>query len=95
MYKRQFPGITAAIVDETGTDVPNGHGGILVIKKPWPSMIRTIWGDPDRFVKSYYPPELKGYYPVSYTHLDVYKRQVQANMAKPEWRVEMVVTAAL
>ena len=57
-----FPGMTAAIVDETGTDVPNGHGGILVIKKPWPSMIRTIWGDPDRFVKSYYPPELKGYY---------------------------------
>jgi acetyl-CoA synthetase len=57
-----FPGITAAIVDETGGDVPNGHGGILVIKKPWPSMIRTIWGDPERFKKSYYPPELKGYY---------------------------------
>ena len=57
-----FPGITAAIVDETGADVPNGSGGILVIKKPWPSMIRTIYGDPDRFVKSYYPPELKGYY---------------------------------
>ena len=57
-----FPGITAAVVDETGADVPNGSGGILVIKKPWPSMIRTIWGDPDRFVKSYYPPELKGYY---------------------------------
>ena len=57
-----FPGIAAAIVDETGADVANGSGGILVIKKPWPSMIRTIWGDPDRFVKSYYPPELKGYY---------------------------------
>ena len=57
-----FPGITAAIVDETGADVPNGSGGILVIKKPWPSMIRTIYGDPDRYVKSYYPPELKGYY---------------------------------
>ena len=57
-----FPGIAAAIVDETGADVPNGSGGILVIKKPWPSMIRTIWGDPERFVKSYYPPELKGYY---------------------------------
>jgi acetyl-CoA synthetase len=57
-----FPGIMAAIVDETGTDVPNGNGGILVIKKPWPSMIRTIWGDPERFKKSYYPPELKGYY---------------------------------
>ncbi len=57
-----FPGITAAIVDETGADVANGAGGILVIKKPWPSMIRTIWGDPERFKKSYYPPELKGYY---------------------------------
>jgi acetyl-CoA synthetase len=57
-----FPGITAAIVDETGNDVPNGQGGILVIKKPWPSMIRTIWGDDERFQKSYYPPELKGYY---------------------------------
>ncbi len=57
-----FPGITTAIVDETGADVPNGSGGILVVKKPWPSMIRTIWGDNDRFVKSYYPPELKGYY---------------------------------
>src|SRR4029434_4139237 len=42
--------------------VPNGQGGILVIKKPWPSMIRTIWGDPDRFKSSYFPPELKGYY---------------------------------
>ena len=57
-----FPGIMAAIVDETGQDVPNGQGGILVIKKPWPSMIRTIWGDPERFKKSYYPAELKGYY---------------------------------
>jgi acetyl-CoA synthetase len=57
-----FPGITTAIVDETGNDVPNGQGGILVVKKPWPSMIRTIWGDPERFRKSYYPPELKGYY---------------------------------
>ncbi|MFG6464002.1 acetate--CoA ligase [Roseateles sp. DXS20W] len=57
-----FPGITTAIVDETGNDVPNGQGGILVVKKPWPSMIRTIWGDPERFKKSYYPAELKGYY---------------------------------
>ncbi|MGB8857193.1 MAG: acetate--CoA ligase, partial [Burkholderiales bacterium] len=55
-----LPGIMAAIVDETGADVPNGQGGILVVKRPWPSMIRTIWGDPDRFVKSYYPEELGG-----------------------------------
>lgn len=55
-----LPGIMAAIVDEAGVDVPNGNGGILVVKRPWPSMIRTIWGDPDRFVKSYFPEELGG-----------------------------------
>ncbi len=57
-----FPGIMAAIVDETGTDVPNGNGGILVVKKPWPAMIRTIWNDPDRFKKSYYPADFQGKY---------------------------------
>ncbi len=57
-----FPGVTVAIVDEMGNDVPNGQGGILVVKKPWPSMIRNIYGDPERFKKSYYPDELKGYY---------------------------------
>ncbi|MBT9516928.1 MAG: acetate--CoA ligase [Methyloversatilis discipulorum] len=57
-----FPGIQAAIVDETGNDVPWGQGGILVVKKPWPSMIRTIYGDPDRFVKSYYPADFQGRY---------------------------------
>jgi len=55
-----LPGIMAAIVDETGQDVPNGQGGILVIKRPWPSMIRTIYNDPDRYRKSYYPDELGG-----------------------------------
>ncbi len=57
-----LPGISISVVDETGNDVPNGAGGILVVKKPWPSMIRTIWGDPERFKKSYFPEELKGYY---------------------------------
>ncbi len=57
-----LPGITAAIVDESGNDIANGTGGILVIKRPWPSMIRTIWNDPERFKKSYFPEELKGYY---------------------------------
>ena len=57
-----FPGIQAAVVDETGKDVPNGQGGILVVKKPWPSMIRTIWGDPERFKKSYYPEDFQGKY---------------------------------
>jgi acetyl-CoA synthetase len=55
-----LPGIMAAIVDETGQDVPNGSGGILVIKRPWPSMIRTIWKDPERFKINYYPQELGG-----------------------------------
>jgi acetyl-CoA synthetase len=55
-----LPGIMAAIVDETGQDVANGQGGILVVNRPWPSMIRTIWGDPDRFKKSYYPADLGG-----------------------------------
>jgi acetyl-CoA synthetase len=55
-----LPGIMAAIVDETGHDVPNGQGGLLVIKRPWPAMIRTIWGDPERYKKSYYPEELGG-----------------------------------
>ena len=55
-----LPGIIADIVDETGESLPFGSGGILVIKKPWPSMIRTIWGDPERFKKSYYPDDFKG-----------------------------------
>jgi acetyl-CoA synthetase len=55
-----LPGIMAAIVDEAGHDVPNGQGGMLVVKRPWPSMIRTIWGDPERFRKAYYPSELGG-----------------------------------
>jgi acetyl-CoA synthetase len=57
-----FPGIDAAVVDEQGHEVPNGKGGILVVRKPWPSMIRTIFGDPERFRKSYYPEEFGGRY---------------------------------
>ena len=55
-----LPGIQAAIVDEAGNDMPNGSGGILVVKRPWPSMIRTIWNDPERFKASYFPAELGG-----------------------------------
>ncbi|MBD9668896.1 AMP-binding protein, partial [Variovorax sp. VRV01] len=44
----------------TGKDLPNGAGGMLVIKRPWPSMIRTIWNDPERFKKSYFPEEMGG-----------------------------------
>jgi acetyl-CoA synthetase len=57
-----FPGIAAAIVDETGNDVPDGESGLLVIKKPWPSMIRAVWGDDARYRSSYFPPELRGCY---------------------------------
>jgi acetyl-CoA synthetase len=55
-----LPGIMAAIVDEAGHDIANGSGGMLVIKRPWPSMIRTIWNDPERFKKSYFPEEMGG-----------------------------------
>jgi acetyl-CoA synthetase len=57
-----LPGIMAAIVDEAGHDIANGTGGLLVIKRPWPSMIRTIWNDPERFRKAYFPDEMGGKY---------------------------------
>jgi acetyl-CoA synthetase len=57
-----LPGIIVDIVDETGHSVGRGKGGILVIKRPWPSMIRTIWGDAERFRKSYYPDDFHGKY---------------------------------
>ena len=57
-----FPGIDAVIVDESGNEVPHGQSGILVVKKPWPSMLRTIWGNPERFKNGYYPKEFKGQY---------------------------------
>lgn len=49
-----LPGINAEIIYEDGSDVPVGEKGFLCITKPWPSMIRTIWGDPERFKKSYF-----------------------------------------
>ena len=55
-----FPGIEVDVVDEEGNDQDWGNGGLLVIKKPWPSMIRTIWNDPERFKNSYFPKELGG-----------------------------------
>ena len=57
-----LPGIIADIVDETGHSVGKGKGGILVIKKPWPAMLRTIWGDPERYRTTYYPEDFKGKY---------------------------------
>jgi len=57
-----IPGIQVAVVDETGQEVDGTHGGSLVIQKPFPSQIRTIWGDPERFKKNYFPEEMLGYY---------------------------------
>jgi acetyl-CoA synthetase len=57
-----LPGIFADIVDETGESVGRGKGGILVIKKPWPGMLRTIWGDPERYTKTYFPADFQGRY---------------------------------
>ncbi len=51
---RPFFGIDAEIVDKNGKPVPQGAGGFLVIKKPWPSMLRTIWGDDERFKAAYW-----------------------------------------
>ncbi|KAF0813035.1 Acetyl-coenzyme A synthetase [Andreprevotia sp. IGB-42] len=55
-----LPGIIVDIVDESGAPVEPGKGGFLVIKKPWPSMVRTIWNDPERFKKTYFPEEYNG-----------------------------------
>jgi len=55
-----LPGIQAVIVDEAGHELPDGHGGILVVKRPWPSMIRAIWNNPERFKSAYFPPEFGG-----------------------------------
>ena len=57
-----IPGIQVAVVDEAGLEVPNQQGGSLVITKPFPSQIRTIWGDPERYKKNYFPEEMRGYY---------------------------------
>jgi acetyl-CoA synthetase len=48
------PGITATVVDEQGEPVGNGQGGLLVVQRPWPSMVRTIWGDDQRFIDTYW-----------------------------------------
>src|SRR5436309_2732824 len=51
---RPIPGVVPAIVNMQGEPVPDGSGGFLVIKQPWPGMLRTIYGDPDRYVKQYW-----------------------------------------
>lgn len=56
-----FPGIAADVVNKEGKSVGRNKGGYLVIKKPWPAMLRTIYGDPERFKKQYWS-EIKGVY---------------------------------
>ncbi len=51
---RPLPGIVADVVDDTGASVPNGGGGFLVVREPWPAMLRTIWGDDQRFIDTYW-----------------------------------------
>ena len=58
-----IPGVCAEVVDEEGNAVPNGSGGYLVLTEPWPSMLRTIWGDDERFKETYWSRFAKqGYY---------------------------------
>ena len=52
--QRALPGISAKVVDDTGTEVPHGGGGYLVLDKPWPSMLRGVWGDDERFRDTYW-----------------------------------------
>ncbi|MCZ7546171.1 MAG: acetate--CoA ligase [Anaerolineae bacterium] len=60
---RPFPGIEVDVVDEHGDSVPPGTDGMLVVKKPWPGMLRTVYGDPDRYVEQYWARfKDKGYY---------------------------------
>ncbi len=51
---RPFPGVFAEVVDESGKPVEHGQGGLLVLTRPWPAMLRTIYGDPDRYVQQYW-----------------------------------------
>ncbi len=56
-----LPGVVPEVVTRDGSPVPDGHGGFLVIRKPWPSMLRTLWGDDDRFQQQYWS-EVPGSY---------------------------------
>jgi acetyl-CoA synthetase len=49
-----LPGIAATVVDDEANEVPNGSGGYLVVTEPWPSMLRTIWGDDQRYLDTYW-----------------------------------------
>jgi acetyl-CoA synthetase len=67
---RPFPGIVAEVVDEAGHPVPEGSGGYLILKQPWPAMMRTIYGDPDRYVQQYWSRMPGAYFTGDGAHLD-------------------------
>jgi acetyl-CoA synthetase len=58
---RPFFGIQPEVVNKEGQPVPAGHGGLLIVRKPWPSMARTIYGDPERYQKTYWS-DIEGCY---------------------------------
>ncbi|HEU4793079.1 MAG TPA: acetate--CoA ligase [Nitrolancea sp.] len=72
---KPLPGIEPDIVDEQGNPVPDGQGGYLVMRRPWPAMFRTIWGDPDRYVAQYFSK----YGPATYVTGDGAKRDDEGN----------------
>jgi acetyl-CoA synthetase len=51
---RALPGISAKVVDDSATPVPNGHGGFLILDQPWPSMLRGVWGEDERYKETYW-----------------------------------------
>ncbi|UIJ35372.1 acetate--CoA ligase [Allobranchiibius sp. GilTou73] len=60
---KAIPGVSVDVVDDDGESVGNGNGGYLVVTKPWPAMLRTIWGDDERFKETYWERyAAKGYY---------------------------------
>jgi acetyl-CoA synthetase len=58
---RTIPGISAKVVDDAGTTVTNGHGGFLILDQPWPSMLRGVWGEDERYKETYWS-RFKGIY---------------------------------
>ena len=60
---KAIPGIVSDVVDDDGESVPDGSGGFLVVKEPWPAMLRTLWGDDERFKETYWSRfEKQGFY---------------------------------
>ena len=58
---KALPGISAKVVDDKGVAVPNGHGGFLILDQPWPSMLRGVWGEDERYKETYWS-RFKGIY---------------------------------